>query len=296
MFQSPALIASLFLLATSPESNPGTPIDSATIERLVGVKGTFNEKEGVFKVSSPRTDLAVTAAGVKLTPPMGLTSWAAFHRASGHTMVMGDTVLLEDQVNPVMSVALESGLEVTALHNHFFWESPRIMYMHIAGMGDEATLAAAVARVWAKLRETSGGKGVVTRADVDPARSTLDPKRLDAVFGRTGDYKSGVYKLTFGRETTVDGQVMGDAMGVNTWAAFAGSDDRAIVDGDFAMLEGELQGVLKALRHGGIDVVAIHQHMTGETPRMMFLHYWGAGKPEDLARTLVSALAQTKKP
>jgi len=296
MFQSPVLLASLLLLSTSSESAPGTPIDSATIERVVGVKGTFNEKEGVFKVSSPRTDLAVTAAGVKLTPPMGLTSWAAFHKANGHTMVMGDTVLLEDQVNPVMSVALESGLEVTALHNHFFWESPRVMYMHIAGMGDEATLASAVARVWGKLRETSGGKGVVTRADVDPARSTLDPKRLDAVFGRTGDYKSGVYKLTFGRETTVDGQLMGDAMGVNTWAAFAGSDDRAIVDGDFAMLEGELQGVLKVLRHGGIDVVAIHQHMTGEAPRVMFLHYWGAGKPEDLARTLVSALAQTKKP
>jgi hypothetical protein len=296
MFQSPVLLASLLLLSTSSESAPGTPIDSATIERVVGVKGTFNEKEGVFKVSSPRTDLAVTAAGVKLTPPMGLTSWAAFHKANGHTMVMGDTVLLEDQVNPVMSVALESGLEVTALHNHFFWESPRVMYMHIAGMGDEATLASAVARVWAKLRETSGGKGVVTRADVDPARSTLDPKRLDAVFGRTGDYKSGVYKLTFGRETTVDGQLMGDAMGVNTWAAFAGSDDRAIVDGDFAMLEGELQGVLKALRHGGIDVVAIHQHMTGEAPRVMFLHYWGAGKTEDLARTLVSALTQTKKP
>jgi hypothetical protein len=296
MLQSPVLLAFLLLLGTSPESTPGAPIDSATIERLVGVKGTFNEKERVFKVSSPRTDLAVTAAGVKLTPSMGLTSWAAFHKANGHTMVMGDTVLLEDQVNPVMSVALESGLEVTALHNHFFWESPRVMYMHIAGMGDEATLASAVARVWAKLRETSGGKGVVTRADVDPARSTLDPKRLDAVFGRTGDYKSGVYRLTFGRETTVDGQVMGDAMGVNTWAAFAGSDDSAIVDGDFAMLEGELQGVLKALRQGGIDVVAIHQHMTGEAPRVMFLHYWGAGKPENLARTLVSALAQTKKP
>jgi hypothetical protein len=296
MLQSPVFFVSVLLLTGTAESATGTPIDTATIERLMGAKGTLNEKEGVFKVSSPRSDLAVTAAGVKLTPPMGLTSWAAFHKADGRTMVMGDTVLLEDQVNPVMSVALESGLEVTALHNHFFWETPRVMFMHISGMGDEATLASAVARVWAKLRETSGGKGVVTRADIDPARSTLDPKKLDVVFGRTGDYKNGVYKLTFGRETTVDGQVMGDAMGVNTWAAFAGSDERAIVDGDFAMLEGELQGVLKALRHGGIDVVAIHQHMTGESPRVMFLHYWGAGKPENLARALVSALAQTKKP
>ena len=296
MLPSPLLLAPFLLLTSSSDSAAAAPIDTTTIERVMGVKGTLSEKEGVFKVSSPRTDLAVTSAGVKLTPPMGLTSWAAFHKANGHAMVMGDTVLLEDQVNPVMSVALENGLEVTALHTHFFWEAPRVMFMHIAGVGDEATLASAVARVWAKLRETSGGKGVVTRADVDPARSTLDPKKLDVVFGRTGDYKNGVYKLTFGRETTIDGQVMGDAMGVNTWAAFAGSDERAIVDGDFAMLQGELQGVLKALRHGNIDIVAIHQHMTGESPRIMFLHYWGAGRPEDLARTLVSALAQTKKP
>jgi hypothetical protein len=283
----------LLLLTASAEPTARAPLDTATIERLVGVKGTLSAKEGVLKVSMPRTDLAVTAAGVKLTPAMGLTCWAAFVKVDGQTMVMGDTVLLEDQVNPVMSAALDSGLEVTALHNHFFWESPRVSFMHIAGMGDEATLASAVARVWAKLRETAGGKGVVTRADIDPARSSLDPKKLDAIFGRTGDYQNGVYKLTIGRNTTVDGHAMGNAMGVNTWAAFAGSDESAIVDGDFAMLEGELQGVLKALRHGGIDIVAIHQHMTGESPRIMFLHYWGAGKPGDLARTLVSALAQT---
>jgi hypothetical protein len=133
----------------------------------------------------------------------------------------------------------------------------------------------------------------MTRADIDPATSTLDPKRLDAVFGRTGDYQNGVYKLVIGRDTTMDGHRMGNAMGVNTWAAFAGSNERAVVAGDFAMLETELQGVLKALRRGGVDIVAIHQHMTGEVPRVMFLHYWGVGRPEDLARTLVSALAQT---
>jgi len=293
MLQNPLVLIPFLLLTAGSEPAAHRALDTAAIERLMGLKGALSEKEGVFKVSMPRTDLSVTAAGVKLTPPMGLTSWAAFQMVDGHAMVMGDTVLLEDQVNPVMSVALESGLEVTALHNHFFWEAPRVMFMHIAGTGDEGALASAVARVWAKLRETEGGKGVVTRADIDPARSTLDPKKLDAVFGRLGEYKNGVYKLTIGRETSVDRHQMGNAMGVNTWAAFAGSDDRAIVDGDFAMLESELQGVLKALRHGGIDIVAIHQHMTGDSPRIMFLHYWGAGKPEDLARTLVSALAQT---
>jgi len=265
-------------------------IDTARIEALTGAKGALNETEGVFKVSVPRSDLAVTAAGVRLTPPMGLTSWAAFKHAGAHTVVMGDMVLLEDQVNPVMSVALESGLEVTALHNHFFWDSPKVMFMHIGGMGDEARLAEAVGKVFARIKETSGGRGDVPTADIDPAKSSLDTKKIDAILGKSGDLKDGVYKVTIGRETTMHGASMGSTMGVNTWAAFAGSDDKAVVDGDFAMLESELQGVLKALRGAGIDVVAIHQHMTGESPRVMFLHYWGVGSTEDLAKGLRAAL------
>ena len=127
-------------------------------------------------------------------------------------------------------------------------------------------------------------------ADIDPAKSSLDTKKIDAILGKSGDLKDGVYKVTIGRETTMHGGSMGSTMGVNTWAAFAGSDDKAVVDGDFAMLESELQGVLKALRGAGIDVVAIHQHMTGESPRVMFLHYWGVGSTEDLAKGLRAAL------
>ena len=268
----------------------GSGLDTAKIEALTGAKGTLNEKEGVFKVSVPRGDLSVTVNGVKLTPPMGLTSWAAFKKAGGHTVVMGDTVLLEDQVNPVMSAALDAGLEVTALHNHFSGDSPRVMFMHIGGMGDEADLATAVGKVFSKIQETSGGKGEVPRADIDPAKSTLDPKKIDAVLGASGELKSGVYKVTIGRETKMHGETMGNTMGVNTWAAFAGSDDKAVVDGDFAMQESELQGVLKALRGAGIDVVAIHQHMTGEEPRVLFLHFWGVGPTTDLAKGLRAAL------
>src|SRR5439155_10490203 len=165
------------------------PFDTAKIEELTGAKGAFNEKEGVFKVSVPRSDLSVTAGGVKLTPPMGLTSWAAFKKAGNHVVVMGDTVLLEDQVNPVMSVALDNGLEVTALHNHFFWDSPKVMFMHIGGMGDAATLAASVGKVFARIQETSRGKGEVPRADIDPTKSTLDPKKIDAVIGNSGELK-----------------------------------------------------------------------------------------------------------
>jgi len=283
-----------FLFASAALAGPPkASFDLGKIEELTGAKGTFNEKEGVFKVSVPRSDLTVSVAGVKLTPPMGLTSWAAFAKGGDQTVVMGDMVLLEDQVNPVMSAALDGGLEVTALHNHFFWDSPRVMFMHIGGMGDETRLAEAVGKVFVKIRETSGGKGGVPVTDIDPARSTLDPKKIDAILGRSGDLKDGVYKITIGRETKMHGAPMGNTMGVNTWAAFAGSDEKAVVDGDFAMLDSELQGVLKALRGAAISVVAIHQHMIDEEPRIVFLHYWGVGPVEALARGLRAALDRT---
>ncbi len=272
-----------------------TKLNTELIERETGARGALDEQEGVFKVTAPRTDLSVSAAGVRLTPPMGLTSWAAFKRTGGHTMVMGDMVLLEDQVNPVMSVALEHGLEVTALHNHFFWDSPKVMFMHIGGMGDEERLAAAVGHLFAKIKDTSGGRGEVPRADIDPAKSTLDPRKIDTILDRRGDLSNGVYKVTIGRDTKMDGYTMGGSMGVNTWAAFAGSDGQAVVDGDFAVLESELQDVLKALRASNINIVAIHNHMTGEQPRMLFLHYWGIGSSEQLARGLKTALDRTAR-
>jgi hypothetical protein len=269
---------------------PKQPLpDGARIEELT--------KAGVFRVSAPRADLDVSAAGVHVTPPMGLTSWAAFKRVGAHTVVMGDTVMTEDQVNPVMTVALDAGLEVTALHNHFFWDSPKVMFMHIGGMGDEAKLARAVGAVFAKIAETSGNKGDTPRAAVDPAGSTLDVESLDAAFagrGAPGEYKDGVYKIVVGRSAKMSGHAMGKAMGVNTWAALAGSPEHAVIDGDFAMVESELQPVLKALRARGIDVVAIHQHMSGEQPRVLFLHYWGVGRATDLAAAVVAALKVTK--
>lgn len=271
----------------------GGQLNTARIEELTGAKGKLDEKEGTFKVSVPRSDLDVRSAGVRMTPPMGLTSWASFKRVGQHTMVMGDMVLLEDQVNPVMSAALDNGLEVTALHNHFFWDTPKVMFMHIGGMGSEEGLATAVGRVYAKIKETSDGKGETPHADIDPAKTSLDPAKIEAVLHWKGDLKDGVYKVVVGRTTRMHGGVMGSTMGVNTWAAFAGSDDQAVVDGDFAMLESELQPVLKALRGAGIAIVAIHQHMTGESPRIIFLHYWGLGSTVSLATGVRAALDQT---
>jgi len=289
------LVGALGIAAAAPQKNGSAKLDTARIEELTGVKGAFNAKEGVFKVSVPRSDLSVTTAGVKMTPPMGLTSWAAFKRDGNRTMVMGDMVMTEDQVNPAMSTALNNGLEVTALHNHFFWDSPKVMFMHIGGMGDEAKLAAAVGRLFASMKQTAGGKGEVLTADIDPTKSTLDAKKVESILGK-GELTNGVYKVTIGRETKMHGQTAGNAMGVNTWAAFVGSDDKAVVDGDFAMLEPELQAVLKALRGAGINIVAIHQHMAGESPRVLFLHFWGVGPAESLAKGIKSALNTQKVP
>jgi hypothetical protein len=266
-------------------------LDTAQIEQLTGATGELNTQEGVFKVSVPRTDLAVMAAGVKMTPPMGLTSWAGFQQIGTQAIVMGDIVLLEDQVNPVMSVALTNGLEVTALHNHFFWDTPKVVFMHIGGMGSAETLADAVGKVFAAIKGTSGGQSTVPHAELDPAKTSLDPKPIEEILGVKGQMASGVYKVTIGRTTTMHGHEVGNTMGVNTWAAFVGSDDAAVVDGDFAMLESELQPVLKALRGASINIVAIHQHMTMESPRVVFLHYWGVGPTRTLATGLKAALA-----
>src|SRR4030095_10682814 len=255
-----------------------------------GAKGTLDESEGVFKVSAPRTDLAVNVAGVKMVPALGLTSWAAFQPAGDQTMVMGDMVLQEDQVVPVMDAALNNGLAVTALHNHFLSDSPKIMFMHIEGMGGEEDLATALGKVFTTIQQTSGGKGHLPSATSEPARSAPEAAAIDGILGTKGTMSGGVYKAVFGRTAKMHGHAIGSAMGVNTWCAFAGTDQRAVVDGDFAMYEPELQPVLKALRKADIAVVAIHNHMTMEEPRVLFLHYWGVGPARTLAAGIKGAL------
>ena len=264
-------------------------LDQARIEQLTGLKGSYDAKEAVVTVRYPRNDLEINAGGIHITAPFGLTAWAAFTRSGSHVAVMGDMVMLEDQVNQVMSAALESGLQVTALHNHFFWETPRVMFMHIGGMGEEEALARAVGKVFAKIKETAGGRGETLRAQIDPAETTLNPDLIAEILGVKGDLAKGVYKITVGRTTSMNGHAMGKSMGVNSWAAFAGSDDHAVVAGDIAMHENELQAVLKTLRANRINIVAIHNHMTGESPRILFLHYWGVGTTRDLSTGVKAA-------
>ena len=269
-------------------------LDRAAIEKATGAKGTWNEAEKVFKVAVPRTDIHASVDGIKLTPALGLTSWAAFTDMGDHVMVMGDMTLLENQVTPVMDEALRQGLEVTALHNHFFWDKPKVFYMHIGGMGDEQKLAQAVGAVFASIRSTAKDRAP-SLPRIDTSKLSIDASSLEQILGQKAETPKGACKFTFGRKVSMDGKEVGAAMGVNTWAAFAGRDDEALVDGDFAVTDAELQPVLKALRAAKIRIVAIHNHMTREEPRIVFLHYWGTGPARDLAQGLRSALDVLKR-
>jgi len=214
-------------------------------------------------------------------------------------MVMGDIVLFQDEVNPVMSVALDNGLDVTALHNHFFYDKPRVFFMHIGGEGSAEQLATGVQKIMAKIKEirTATPQPADTFAYQPLAeKSRITPATIDAILGTKGTVADGMYKAVFGRTTKMPpGHEVSSDMGVNTWAAFFGTDDHASVDGDFVTLPGELQPVLKALRAANINVVAIHNHMADESPRAIFLHYYAVGSTTDLAKGLKSALDTQKK-
>ena len=275
-------------------------IDSATIEQITGAKGTYSAKENVFKVSSPRADIRVQVDGWSMPPFMGLTSYAAFTPAKGdQLMLMGDTVLLQDEVNPAMSAAFDAGLEVTALHNHFFFDQPKIYFMHIGGMGDAQKLAAGVKAVWDRIKEVRAANPEPAgrfEGEPIPASSSISAAPLQKILRTEGQANNGMFKAVWGLSAQMHGVKFGNEMGLNTWAAFAGSDDNALVDGDFAMRENELQSVLRAMRKEGINVVAIHSHMDGEQPRILFMHYWGRGKAADLAASLRKVLDAQKEP
>jgi len=265
-------------------------LDTKRIDELTGLKGKMNEKEGVYKVTFPRNDVKVVVDGWTMPPFMGLGTWAAFTKGV-HTeaMVMGDTVLFEDEVNAAMSAAFDNGLSVTALHNHFFFDQPKVYFMHIEGEGTVDKLAGAVRKVYDTVKQTRAANPQPKDsfgARPLPEKSSITVGPLNEIFGTKGESKDGMVKFTFGRPAKMHGVTLGNNMGVNTWAAFAGSDDNAIVDGDFAVTEDELQPVLKSLLKEKINIVAIHQHMTHEEPRIMFFHYWGRGTAKDVAQAV----------
>jgi hypothetical protein len=264
-------------------------LDTARIDQITGLKGKMNQKEGVYKVTFPRNDVKIVVDGWTMPPFMGLGTWAAFTATQNGAMVMGDTVLFEDEVNAAMSAALDNGLNVTALHNHFFFDQPKVYFMHIEGEGTADKLAGAVRKVYDTIKQTRASNPQPKDsfgARSLPEKNSITSAPLNEIFGTQGESKDGMVKFTIGRPAKMHGVNIGKDMGVNTWAAFAGSDDNAIVDGDFAVTEDELQPVLKSLLKEKINIVAIHQHMTHEEPRIMFFHYWGRGSAKDLANAV----------
>jgi hypothetical protein len=275
------------------------PAEYGAFMTALGKKGDF--KDGVLKVNIPRSDLKVTIAGRPAPTPFGFGGWIALTKGSdGAEVMMGDLVLTEDEVNPVMSALLDNGLDVTALHNHFFWEEPRVFYMHVHGMGTATDLAR---RIGPAVRIIDGA--ALRAGAASPAAPAASPApgvggaAVAAIVGRTGEQNGPVYKITIGRpdiDLRAHGAAINSRMGLNTWAAFTGTDADAMVAGDVAMLEPEVTPVLKALRAHGIDVVAIHHHMTGVQPMVVFLHYFGRGPADALARGVRSAVDLLGKP
>ena len=258
---------------------------------LTSLGGQGDFKDGVLKVNFPRNDLKVVVNGIATPTPFGFGGWIALTKGTGMDVMMGDLVLTENEVNPVMSAVLDAGLDVTALHNHFFYETPRIFYMHVHGHGTPADLTSKIKPALALI-----GKSPPRSPSTEAGRSIdgkLDVAQLAKIIGHEGEQNGAVYKITIGRSDLSlkeMGATINARMGLNTWAAFYGSDSEAIVAGDVAMLDSEVTPVLKALRGNGLDVVAIHQHMTGTQPTIFFLHYWGKGEAQKLARAVRSAV------
>jgi rhodanese-related sulfurtransferase len=294
------IMKTLLSLILAVSASPAwAALETNHIEQITGLKGSWSASEGVFKVSQPRDDVAVKVDEWKMPPFMGLTSWAAFLVGKkAEAMVMGDLVLFEDEVNPVMSAAFDNGLEVTALHNHFFHADPPVYFMHIGGEGTVEKLAGGVKAALDKVKEIRAANATPAKSFGGglPTSNNITPGPLAAAFIAKPQQKAGMVKFVFGRVARMEcGCQVGAEMGLNTWASFGGRDDNAVVDGDFACQDNELQPVLKSLRGANINIVAIHHHMIHETPRYVFLHYWGRGKAMDLAQAIRSARGEQTK-
>ncbi len=283
-------------LTTARPDLPRPGLDAARIGKAAGAKATTT-KDGVVRIGWPRTDVKVKVDGMPLHPFAGLGSWAAFTRAGHGAMVMGDTVVFQDEVSPAMDAAFAHGLEVTALHNHFFYDEPKVYFMHIGGTGDPDKLAAGVKAVWGAIKGVRAKRPSPAThfAGKAPTSGEISAGPIEKLLGHKSETQGKVVKVTIGRHGKMHGVSVGGSMGLTTWAAFSGSDEHAAVDGDFIMTAKEVQPVLRALRKAGIHVVALHNHMIGEQPAFYFTHFWGKGPAADLAKGLKSALdAQAK--
>ena len=292
------LLAITVLLAGHVATAQEVPADYQQVLKIVGRSGDY--KSNVLKVNIPRNDLHMKIAGLPVPTPFGFGGWFAMTKGDGgEDVVMGDLVLAEGEVNSVMSALLDRGLEVTALHNHFFWDDPRVFFMHIHGHGKAIDLANQLKPALDLIGLAKEGElDSINKPSSEKAGTTLDTAHIAKIVGHPGEQTGPVYKITIGRDD-LDVKEMGATinarMGLNTWAAFVGTNQDAAVAGDVAMLENEVTPTLKALRANGLDVVAIHQHMINTKPTIIFLHYWGKGPADKLATGFKAALDELGK-
>jgi hypothetical protein len=294
-FQAAGIVILVGFVGLSTAGSPRERLDPDRIASAAGVKATTTP-DGVVRIAWARSDVPVKVDGVPFKPLAGLGSWAAFTKAPHWAMVMGDTVVFQDEVTPAMDAAFAAGLEVTRLHNHFLYDGPKGYFMHIGGMGEPERLATAVKAVWDAIKKQRAEQPTPeTGFDGDsPESGTVDVATIEEIVGHKGQVQDGVLKITIGREGAMHGVRMGGSMGLTTWAAFTGGNAHTIVDGDFIMTSVEVQPVLRALRKSGIHIVALHNHMIGEQPAFYFTHFWGKAPAKDLAQGLRSALDPQK--
>jgi hypothetical protein len=293
MFRVAVIVTPIWVIAAYGvrAQSKSAPLNGDQIGQAVGVKAT-TAPDGVIRVAWPRTDVPVIVDGMPLKPFAGLGSWAAFTPTAHGAMVMGDTVVFQDEVSPAMDAAFANGLEVTALHNHFFHDDPKVYFIHIGGTGEPQKLASGVKSVWDAVKKVrqENAKPATRFAGEVPREGKLDQAAIEKAIGHKTEAQAGVVKVTIGREGTMHGAKVAGTMGLTTWAAFSGSDELAAMDGDFIMTAAEVQPVLRALRKAGIHIVALHNHMVGEEPAFYFTHFWGKGKAEELAGGIRAAL------
>ncbi len=285
------LVIALIPVASSQQPSKPTPPEWKSVEDALGRKGSIQPGD-VFKFSMPRSDLKVTVAGTPIKAGLALGSWLAFKKTRNEAIVMGDLVLTESEVEPVMMKLQQEGVEQTAVHNHLLNENPRVLYMHVAGHGDPAKLASALKDA---LALTTTPAAPTTSAAAQQSLG-IDTVQIDKTLGYQGKNNNGIYQFSVARAEKIrdmDTEVppsMGTATAINFQPTGNG---RAAITGDFVLLGSEVNPVIKALREHGIQVTAIHSHMLTEEPRLFFMHFWANDEALKLAKGLRAALDQT---
>ncbi|WP_026462251.1 DUF1259 domain-containing protein [Adhaeribacter aquaticus] len=312
-----ASIIGLPELKAAPVKGKTPPLSAAEISAIesgLGKKGTYKEAEATHTTPLPRNDLKIKVKGEPVPIPFGFGGWVSIKKTvDGKTaMLMSDTVLLQEEVNPLISAAQANGLEIGAIHNHFFYEEPRIFYMHLHGMGTPAELAKKFAATISQSKlspanqpptpapnpSAQSGNTSPGTAAAPTGKENFDIPALDAIVKHSGVVNGPTYKYTIGRDdltVMAMGTEMTASIGLNSWASFAGNKEKAHIAGDIAMLEAEVNQVIAALRRNNLEVVALHHHMLGDDPHMIFLHYYGQGTATTLAQGFRAALNELGK-